>query len=79
MPKDGNWKHFTALATQATEMISLFVLFLHFYKTAYSKKRKSHSRHGSGADNDSLSSSEQVSISSASTVDDSDDPCASNE
>jgi elongation of very long chain fatty acids protein 4 len=79
IPSDANWRHYLAHAVQATEMISLFVLFLRFYKNAYNKKRKSHSRQGSGlADNDSLSPSVQTSISS-STADESDDQSPTSE
>lgn len=35
----GSWREYTAHAIQDFEMISLFVLFLHFYRKAYSNKR----------------------------------------
>jgi hypothetical protein len=35
----GSWREYTAHAIQDFEMISLFVLFLHFYRKAYSNKK----------------------------------------
>jgi signal transduction histidine kinase len=35
----GSWREYTAHAIQDFEMISLFVLFLHFYRKAYSSKK----------------------------------------
>jgi GNS1/SUR4 family len=35
----GSWREYTAHAIQDFEMISLFVLFLHFYRKAYSDKK----------------------------------------
>jgi len=40
MPAEGTWKHYLGHCIQDFEMISLFVLFLHFYKKAYSRKQK---------------------------------------
>lgn len=37
LPKGTHWKHYTALTCQCGEMISLFVLFMHFYNKKYSK------------------------------------------
>lgn len=41
LPPDGNWRHYLALAIQDAEMISLFMLFLHFWKKKYGKKKTS--------------------------------------
>lgn len=69
--KDGNWRHYTACGIQTFEMISLFVLFMHFYSKAYSKKKSTASlKEPSSADSDSGSdavAAEQASISSASS------------
>ena len=40
LPSETHWKHYAALVCQCGEMISLFVLFLHFYKKSYSKGGK---------------------------------------
>jgi elongation of very long chain fatty acids protein 4 len=40
MPKEGNWKHYLAYSVQVFEMVSLFVLFMGFYRKAYSKKQE---------------------------------------
>ena len=37
LPAGTHWQHYTALACQCGEMISLFVLFMHFYNKKYSK------------------------------------------
>lgn len=37
--EDTTWKHFTAHAVQVFEMTSLFVLFMHFYRKTYNKKK----------------------------------------
>jgi hypothetical protein len=39
LPQEANWKHFSALIIQDAEMISLFILFTHFYNKAYNKKK----------------------------------------
>jgi len=41
LPKNTDWKHTSALACQCGEMISLFLLFLHFYRKSYNKKKAS--------------------------------------
>jgi hypothetical protein len=73
LPEDGNWRHFTALAIQDAEMISLFLLFLHFYKKAYSKKKPAKPKvlESSSTESDTAADSvvEQLSVSSASTED----------
>lgn len=38
LPSGTHWKHYGALSCQVGEMTSLFVLFLHFYNKAYTKK-----------------------------------------
>jgi|UPI000581ACCB elongation of very long chain fatty acids protein 4 len=40
MPPGSNWGHYAAHCIQDFEMISLFLLFLHFYRKAYSQKQK---------------------------------------
>lgn len=40
LPSDTAWKHYAALACQCGEMISLFLLFLHFYRKKYNKGKK---------------------------------------
>lgn len=40
MPKEGTWKHYLGHSIQDFEMSSLFVLFMHFYRKAYSKKQR---------------------------------------
>lgn len=40
LPSSTSWKHYAALSCQCGEMISLFVLFLHFYKKSYNKGGK---------------------------------------
>jgi hypothetical protein len=41
MPAEGRWQHYLGHCIQDFEMMSLFVLFMHFYRKAYSKKQKS--------------------------------------
>ena len=38
LPSNTHWKHYSALACQCGEMISLFLLFLHFYRKSYGTK-----------------------------------------
>jgi GNS1/SUR4 family len=40
MPKEGTWRHYLGHCIQDFEMMSLFVLFMHFYRKAYSRKQK---------------------------------------
>jgi len=40
MQREAHWTHYYAYSTQLFEMVSLFVLFMHFYRKAYSKKTK---------------------------------------
>lgn len=68
--QEANWKHYSALLIQDAEMISLFVLFMHFYNKAYNKKRKS-KKEVECSESDASSETEQVSVSSVSTVDES--------
>lgn len=68
------WAQQTAWIVQTAEMVSLFVLFLHFYKKAYSKKRaqrKTIDSRDSASDN---AAEEQASLSSESTDDVDDQP-----
>jgi len=76
LPRDANWRHVGAHAIQTAEMISLFVLFLHFYQRAYLKKKRDSQRQLEMADSDAASDSaaEQASLSSVST-EDVDDQC----
>lgn len=39
LPSHTHWKHYSAIAIQCGEMISLFLLFLHFYNKSYGKKQ----------------------------------------
>jgi hypothetical protein len=39
LPQEANWKHVSALIIQDAEMISLFILFMHFYNKAYNKRK----------------------------------------
>jgi GNS1/SUR4 family len=67
------WSQQTAWIVQTGEMVSLFALFLHFYKKAYSKtnlQRKSSESTDSASD----TTSEQASLSSESTDDVDDQP-----
>jgi elongation of very long chain fatty acids protein 4 len=54
MPVEANWKHYAAYCTQVFEMTSLFVLFMHFYRKAYSDKQKQ-PKQMTASDNDSTS------------------------
>jgi hypothetical protein len=40
MPDEGTWQHYLGHCIQDFEMMSLFVLFMHFYRKAYSRKRR---------------------------------------
>ena len=40
MPVEANWRHYVAYSVQVFEMVSLFVLFMGFYRKAYSNKKK---------------------------------------
>jgi elongation of very long chain fatty acids protein 4 len=40
IPKEGSWKHYLAYSVQVLEMVSLFVLFMAFYRKSYSKKKE---------------------------------------
>jgi elongation of very long chain fatty acids protein 4 len=83
-PSGSNWGHYAAHCVQDFEMISLFLLFLHFYRKAYSQKRKVMAeaalkrealQNGSEAESDTVSDgvAEQDSISSDSSEEDRDD------
>ena len=64
-------KYYAAACVQIFEMVSLFVLFMHFYSKAYSKKSNFKKSNKSSADSDSGSDvvPEQESVSSDSTGD----------
>jgi hypothetical protein len=80
MPEEGTWKHYLGHSIQDFEMSSLFVLFMHFYRKAYSKKQRSDAAAAAAlalqktsADSDATSDTlaeEQESISSDSSSDD---------
>ena len=76
LPKDANWRHVGAHVIQTAEMVSLFVLFLHFYQKAYLKKKRDNQSKLERAESDAASDSaaEQASLSSVST-EDGDDHC----
>jgi elongation of very long chain fatty acids protein 4 len=66
MPAHGKWQHYLCHIVQDFEMTSLFVLFMHFYRVAYSKRfdeAKKRKNSSDSATTDSLSH-EQESISS---------------
>lgn len=66
MPDEGNWTHYLAYSIQVFEMLSLFVLFLHFYAKAYRKKSiKAVSENDSDVGSDAVA--EQASLSSESS------------
>lgn len=70
LPPEANLRHVAALVIQDAEMISLFVLFMHFYNKAYNKKKKA-KKEVECSESDASSETEQVSVSSVSTVDES--------
>ena len=76
LPVDANWRHVGAHVIQTAEMVSLFVLFLHFYQKAYLKKKRDNQSKLERAESDAASDSaaEQASLSSVST-EDGDDQC----
>jgi cytochrome c oxidase subunit IV len=63
------WSQTTCFIVQTGEMVSLFVLFLHFYQKAYSKNKalKNKNNHSDASDSASDTAAEQASLSSAST------------
>ena len=72
MPDGATWRHYLAYSVQVFEMVSLFVLFLFFYRKAYSsKKTKSlEEQNEQSAENDTTSSDslpEQGSVTSQSS------------
>jgi cytoskeletal protein RodZ len=80
MPEGANWTHYLAHCIQDAEMLSLFILFVHFYAKAYKKRRFETAQKVAGltastADSDSGSdtAAEQASISSDSSVEDRDE------
>jgi hypothetical protein len=71
MPSHGTWQHYLCHVVQDFEMTSLFVLFMHFYRKAYSKRFDEVKKRQTSSDStttDSLSH-EQESISSDGSVD----------
>lgn len=68
------WSQQTAWIVQTAEMVSLFVLFLHFYKKAYSKKKAQRKTIGSGDSSSDTAAEEQASLSSESADDVDDQP-----
>jgi len=72
-PQDASWEHYLAYSIQIFEMVSLFVLFMGFYRKAYSRKqqKQSYARDSATAatvsDSGSDIVSEQESISSQSS------------
>jgi GNS1/SUR4 family len=64
MPKEADWRHYLGHCIQSFEMISLFLLFLLFFKKAYARKP----RQTTTSDSVSVESkTEVVSLSSASS------------
>ena len=69
MPEEGTWQQYLGHCIQDFEMSSLFVLFMQFYRKAYSKRR-SEEKLKTSADSETTSDTlaeEQDSISSASS------------
>jgi elongation of very long chain fatty acids protein 4 len=80
MPEGADWTHYVAHCVQDAEMLSLFILFMHFYAKAYRKRRfetaqKVAELTASTTDSDSGSdtAAEQASISSDSSQEDRDE------
>jgi uncharacterized membrane protein len=80
MPEGANWTHYLAHCIQIAEMLSLFILFMHFYAKAYRKRRfetaqkvaeSIASTNDSDAGSDTVA--EQASVSSESSGEDRDD------
>lgn len=68
MPDERNWRNLLGYSIQVFEMSSLFILFMHFYRKAYSKKQ---TEKRSSTDSETISDTlaeEQASISSASSA-----------
>jgi elongation of very long chain fatty acids protein 4 len=63
--EDGNWTHYLAYSIQVFEMLSLFVLFMHFYSKAYRRRAKQLSEADSDIGSDATA--EQASVSSTSS------------
>ena len=68
MPEDGTWKQYVGHGVQDFEMISLFVLFMHFYQKAYQKKKEDSRKKSSSDSETTPEAEEQDSISSVSSV-----------
>ena len=69
MPEEGTWKQYLGHSIQDFEMTSLFVLFMHFYRKAYRKKKRLFERKQTSDDSETTPSvAEQDSISSESSV-----------
>jgi cytochrome b involved in lipid metabolism len=80
MPEGANWTHYLAHCIQDAEMLSLFILFVHFYAKAYKQRRfetaqtvAELSASVADSDSDSDTAADQASISSDSSVEDRDD------
>jgi hypothetical protein len=63
------WSQQTAWIVQTAEMVSLFLLFLHFYQNAYAKKKSLRKSPDSSDITSDANTEEQASLSSASTDD----------
>lgn len=61
------WAQQTAWIVQTGEMVSLFLLFLHFYQRAYASKKKAAAESRKNSDDSADTAAEQASLSSAST------------
>ena len=65
LPPEANWKHYCAHIIQVAEMISLFILFMHFYNKAYNKRKiAKKERECSESDASTSAPTEQASVSS---------------
>lgn len=68
LPQEANWKHYCALIIQDAEMISLFILFVHFYNKAYNKRKIAKKElECSESDASTDAATEQASVSSSIT------------
>ena len=70
MPAEADWRHYVAYSVQVFEMVSLFVLFMGFYRKAYSSRKKAvEEKVPSSTESDTGSDTvgEQVSVSSQSS------------
>jgi len=69
MPKEATWRDYVVHLVQVFEMLSLFVLFMHFYKKAYRKKQSDkRAEKLKSSESENTEVAEQESISSVSSA-----------